>query len=148
MCPRALVFGKITWRFRLFSGRRIKVQPPEVEVDRVDEVLFIPESGGEVLHPLDLRMECFTSSIDVASKVMMFSNRRFSIAAFSFIVSNRLRTAQLYHHRKCLRRLLIHLVEKRHGGLLEGPGARAVFNSLCRSCASGFESKTWMGVWD
>jgi hypothetical protein len=79
---------------------------------------------------------------------MMFSNRGFSIAAFSLIVSNRLRTAQLYHHRKCLRRLLIHLVEKRHGGLLEGPGARAVFNSLCRSCASGFESKTWMGVWD
>src|ERR1700692_4577564 len=50
-------------RFRLFGGRRIEIQPPTVEVDRIDEVLFIPESAGGVLHPLDLRIERFTGSI-------------------------------------------------------------------------------------
>jgi hypothetical protein len=54
--------SKVIWRFRLFSGRRIEI-PPTVEVDRIDEVLFIPESAGGVLHPLDLRIERFTGSI-------------------------------------------------------------------------------------
>ena len=34
-----------------------------MEVDRIDEVLFVPESAGGVLHPLDLGIERFTGSI-------------------------------------------------------------------------------------
>src|SRR5690348_12664744 len=51
------------WRFGLFSGRRIEIQTSTVEVDRMDEVLFIPESAGCVLDPLDLRIERFAGGI-------------------------------------------------------------------------------------
>jgi hypothetical protein len=44
--------------------------PPTVEVDRIDEVLFVPEFAGGVLHPLDLRIERFTGSLgDLMSQV-------------------------------------------------------------------------------
>jgi len=44
------------WRFRLFSGPRIEI-PPTVEVDRIDEVLFIPESTGGVGHLVRLQLD-------------------------------------------------------------------------------------------
>ena len=53
--PDALVWKK--WRFRLFSGRRGEVQAAAVEVDRVDEVLFVAVSASRVLHPLDLGVD-------------------------------------------------------------------------------------------
>jgi hypothetical protein len=55
--------GHIYGRFGLYSGRRIEIQLPTVEVDRIDEVLFIPESAGGVLHPLDLRIERFAGRV-------------------------------------------------------------------------------------
>ena len=41
------------WRFRLFSGCRGKIQAAAMEVDRVDEVLFVAGAAGRVLHLLD-----------------------------------------------------------------------------------------------
>src|SRR6266550_1190212 len=52
-----------TWRFRLFSGRRSQIETPAVEVNRVNEILFVPESPSCVFDPLDLRVERFARSI-------------------------------------------------------------------------------------
>jgi hypothetical protein len=38
--------------FRLFSGRRIEIQPPTVEVDRIGEVLFICGIRGRCTSPI------------------------------------------------------------------------------------------------
>ena len=51
------------WRFRLFSGRRSQIETPAVEVNRVNEILFVPESPSCVFDPLDLRVERFARSI-------------------------------------------------------------------------------------
>src|SRR5450759_4504946 len=53
------VFG----RFRLFSGCRGEIQAAAVEVDRVDEVLFVAEAAGRVLHPLDLGVDGFAGRV-------------------------------------------------------------------------------------
>ena len=50
-------------RFRLFSGRRSQIETPAVEVNRVNEILFVPESPSCVFDPLDLRVERFARSI-------------------------------------------------------------------------------------
>ena len=42
------------WRFRLFSGFWNHIEAAAVEVDRVNEVLFVPKASRCVLHPLDL----------------------------------------------------------------------------------------------
>src|SRR5437016_7610085 len=52
-----------TWRFRLFSGCRGEIQPAAVEVDRVDEVMFVAEAAGRVLHPLDLGVDGFAGGV-------------------------------------------------------------------------------------
>jgi hypothetical protein len=39
---------------------RSEVQTSTVEVDRVDEVLFVPECSSGIFHPLDLGVERFT----------------------------------------------------------------------------------------
>ena len=51
------------WRFELFSGRRSQVQTSTVEIDRMDEVLFIPKPSGCVFHPLDLGIQRFAGGI-------------------------------------------------------------------------------------
>jgi hypothetical protein len=43
--------------FRLFSGMGRQVEAAAVEVNGVDEVLFVAESPRRVLHPLDLGVE-------------------------------------------------------------------------------------------
>src|SRR5712691_9974893 len=50
-------------RFWLFSGIRGKIQAAAMEVDRVDEVLFVAEAAGRVLHPLDLGVDGFASGV-------------------------------------------------------------------------------------
>jgi hypothetical protein len=45
------------WRFRLFSGFWGHVEAAAVEVDGVNEVLFVPEASRRVLHPLDLGID-------------------------------------------------------------------------------------------
>jgi hypothetical protein len=50
-------------RFELFSGRRSQVQTSTVEIDRMDEVLFIPKPSGCVFHPLDLGIQRFAGGI-------------------------------------------------------------------------------------
>src|SRR5579864_7292480 len=50
-------------RFRLLSGCRGKIQPAAVEVNRVDEVLFVAEAAGRVLHPLDLGVDGFAGGV-------------------------------------------------------------------------------------
>src|ERR1017187_10474757 len=51
--------SQVVWLFRLFSGCRGEIQPAAVEVDGVDEVLFVAEATGRVLHPLDLGVDGF-----------------------------------------------------------------------------------------
>src|SRR5439155_15227798 len=55
--------AQIIGRFRLFSGRRSQIETPAVEVNRVNEILFVPESPSCVFDPLDLRVERFARSI-------------------------------------------------------------------------------------
>src|ERR1035437_1120124 len=70
-CPlRSLVlrscakeFSYENWRFRLFSGCRGKIQAAAMEVDRVDEVLFVAEAAGRVLQPLDLGVDGFAGRV-------------------------------------------------------------------------------------
>ena len=50
-------------RFRLFSGFGCQVEAAAVEVDRMDEVLFVPKAPSRVLHPLDLRIDRFAGRI-------------------------------------------------------------------------------------
>src|SRR6266700_2628453 len=58
------------WRFRLFSGFRSQVKPAAVEVDGVNEVLFVPKSTRRVLHPLDLGVDRFAGRVgDVMPQV-------------------------------------------------------------------------------
>jgi len=49
--------------YRLFSGCRSQIQTATVEIDRVDEILFVPESSSGVFHPLDLRVERFAGRV-------------------------------------------------------------------------------------
>src|SRR6266571_7617658 len=57
------VDAKFCRRFRLFSGCRGKIQPAAVEVNRVNEVLFVAEAASRVLHPLDLGVEGFAGGV-------------------------------------------------------------------------------------
>jgi len=90
-------------RFRLFSGFRGHVEAATVEVDRVHEVLPVPEAPRRVLHPLDLGIDGSLAAFVIRCRryVMMFSNRRLSIRATPIIGCSRLLTAQLCHQRKC-----------------------------------------------
>src|SRR5208283_3391295 len=51
------------WRFRLFSGFWGQVEAATVEVDRVYEVLLVPEAPRRVLHPLDLGVDGFAGRV-------------------------------------------------------------------------------------
>src|ERR1039458_9574924 len=50
-------------RFRLFSGFWGHVEAATVEVDRVHEVLPVPEAPRRVLHPLDLGIDGFAGRV-------------------------------------------------------------------------------------
>jgi len=50
-------------RFRLFSGCWGEVQCAAVEVDGVDEVLFVAETAGRVPHPLNLGVDGFAGRV-------------------------------------------------------------------------------------
>src|SRR5438045_9671081 len=49
--------------FRLLSGCRGEIQAAAMEVDRVDEVLFVAEAAGRVLHPLELGVDGFAGGV-------------------------------------------------------------------------------------
>src|SRR5690348_2522781 len=55
--------GPIETLFRLFSGIGSEVQAAAVEVDRVGEVLLVPESARRVLHPLNLGIDRLAGSV-------------------------------------------------------------------------------------
>lgn len=76
-----------------------------MEVNSVNEVLFVAEATCRVLDPLDLGVDRFAGRIGdpVAQVGDDVSNRRFSIRATSIIGLSRLRRAQFCHQRKCLR---------------------------------------------
>ena len=50
-------------RFRLFSGFWGHVEATAVEVDGVNEVLFVPEASRRVFHPLNLGIDGFASRV-------------------------------------------------------------------------------------
>ena len=51
------------WRFWLLSGCRCQFQTSAVEVNRINEVLFIAESSRRVFYPLDFGVDGFAGSI-------------------------------------------------------------------------------------
>ena len=46
-----------------YLGAQELVPAPAVKVDRIDEVLFAPESSGRAIDPWDLGLERFAGSI-------------------------------------------------------------------------------------
>ena len=51
------------WRFRLFSGLWGQVETSAMEVDCVNEILFIAKAASSALHPLDLRVDGFAAGV-------------------------------------------------------------------------------------
>src|SRR5271157_5008218 len=105
---------KNNWRFRLFSGCWGEVQGAAVEVDRMDEVLFVAEAAGRVLHPLDLGVDGLAS--------------RVGEAAFEH-AGDFDHGTQTAAHRPTVpplemlpRRAFIDVVVQAHGCLFQGPG--------------------------
>ena len=48
---------------RLFSGCRSQIQASAVEIDRIDEVLFVAESSSCVFHPLNFGIDGFAGGV-------------------------------------------------------------------------------------
>jgi len=74
-----------------------------VEVDRVHEVLPVPEARAVYFTHWTLALMDSLAAFVIRCRryVMMFSNRRLSIRATPIIGCSRLLTAQLCHQRKC-----------------------------------------------
>src|ERR1017187_5026754 len=114
------------WLFRLFSGWRGEIQPAAVEVDGVDEVLFVAEATGRVLHPLDLGVDGFARGVGDA---VLEVGDDVGEAAFQH-AGHFLYRSQTAAHRPTVpplevlpRRAFIDVGVQVHGGLLQGPGA-------------------------
>ena len=67
LCEKSLPYQFVTLflfrRFRLFSGLWGQVEAAAMEVDRVNEVLFVPKASRRVLHPLNLGIDRFAGCV-------------------------------------------------------------------------------------
>src|SRR5579863_9811623 len=123
-----LFYGSLFFRlFRLFSGGRGEIQPTAVEVDRIDEVLFVAEAPGRVLHPLDLGVDRLAGRI--GDPVLQVGD---DVLEAPFEHAGHFdHGGQTAAHRPLVpplevlpRRAFVDVGVQAHRGLLHGPGSR------------------------
>lgn len=74
-CPPMLSTCK-SRRFREFSGCRGEIEPAAMEVDSVDEVLFVAETASGILHPLNLGVDGLAGRVGATQRWVQQARRR------------------------------------------------------------------------